>query len=93
MGTKKEHLAIATAGKYEPEHVLMIGDALGDMDAAKANNALFYPVNPGDEEKSWQKFLNEALDRFISRQYAGDYERNLITEFEQYLPDTPPWKN
>lgn len=92
MGTKKEHLAFAANGKYEPDHILMVGDAPGDMKAAKANNALFYPINPGDEDKSWQRFFEEAFDKFINGQYADSYEEKLIAEFDTYLPETPPWK-
>ncbi len=92
MGKKTQHLEYTTKGKYEPEHVLMIGDAPGDMKAAKANNALFYPVNPGDEEKSWQRFHDEAFDKFINGQYAGSYEEKVIAEFDKYLPEKPPWE-
>lgn len=92
MGSKKEHLAYAIDSRYDADHVLMIGDAPGDMKAAKANNAHFYPINPGDEDASWQRFYEEAFDRFINGTYAGDYEAKLIAEFEKYLPDTPPWK-
>ena len=92
MGTKKEHLDYAAKGKYEKNHVLMVGDAPGDMKAAKANNALIYPVNPGDEEKSWQRFFEEACDKFFNGEYAGAYEEKLIAEFDKYLPETPPWK-
>lgn len=92
MGTKKEHLALAAKGKYEPSNILMIGDAPGDMKAAKANHALFYPINPGDEEQSWQRFHDEALDKFLAGKYAGAYEEKVIAEFDEYLPETPPWK-
>ena len=92
MGTKKEHLAFAAGGKYEPNNILMVGDAPGDMKAAKANNALFYPINPGSEGKSWQRFFEEASDKFINGQYAGSYEEKLIAEFNEYLPETPPWQ-
>ena len=92
MGKKAEHLDFATKGKYEKNHVLMVGDAPGDMKAARANNALFYPVNPGNEVESWQRFHDEAFDKFINRQYAGDYEAKVIAEFDGYLPETPPWK-
>ena len=91
MGKKKEHLALAAVGKYEPNNTLMIGDAPGDMKAAKANRCLFYPVNPGSEPKSWQRFHDEAFDKFIAGRYAGDYEQALIDEFEQLLPESPPW--
>ena len=92
MGKKTEHLAFATNGKYEPNNILMIGDAPGDMKAAKANNALFYPINPGNEEKSWQRFYEEAFDKFIKGQYAGAYEEKVIAEFDRYLPESPPWE-
>src|SRR4030065_1856465 len=48
MGTKAQHLEYATKGKYEKDCVLMIGDAMGDMKAARENNALFFPVVPGN---------------------------------------------
>jgi hypothetical protein len=70
----------------------MVGDAPGDMRAARANDALFFPVKPGHEEESWELFYNEALDRFLAGEYAGDYEAALIAEFEKLLPETPPWK-
>jgi phosphoglycolate phosphatase-like HAD superfamily hydrolase len=93
MGTKTEHLAMAAGGgRYKPGHVLMIGDAPGDMKAAKANNALFYPINPGGEQKSWKRFAEEAIDRFINDEYAGRYEAELIAEFDALLPEKPPWE-
>ena len=70
----------------------MIGDAPGDMKAAKANGVLFYPINPGNEIESWKRFHDQAFDRFIDGTYAGDYEAKVIAEFDEYLPEHPPWK-
>ncbi len=92
MGSKKEHLKLAAGGKYEKDNVLMIGDAPGDLAAARANGALFYPINPGHEEKSWERFSKEAAGRFFEGTYAGAYEASLIAEFDKLLPETPPWK-
>jgi phosphoglycolate phosphatase-like HAD superfamily hydrolase len=92
MGTKGEHLALAARGRYPSDRILMIGDAPGDMKAARANDALFYPVNPGHEEESWQRFHEEAMHRFLAGEYAGEYEAGLIAEFDALLPDVPPWK-
>lgn len=92
LGTKAEHLKFAAKGKYEDDKILMIGDAPGDMNAAKSNGVLFYPINPGHEEISWERFFNDALERFFAGTYAGNYEKQLIDQFEGYLPDTPPWK-
>lgn len=91
MGTKTQHLEYATKGRYEKNHILMIGDAPGDMKAARANDALFYPINPGNEIESWKRFHNEAFDKFVDGEYAGEYEVKLIAEFDSYLPELPPW--
>lgn len=92
MGSKKEHLKLAAAGKYGKDCVLMIGDAPGDLSAARANGAPFFPVNPAHEEESWERFYREAMDRFFNHTYAGAYEASLIAEFEKLLPEKPPWK-
>jgi len=92
MGKKARHLEYATKGRYEMNHVLMVGDAPGDMKAAKANDALFYPINPGDEVKSWKRFHDEAFDKFMNGEYAGEYEQKVIAEFDGYLPELPPWE-
>lgn len=92
MGSKAEHLRYGAGGKYDKDKVLMIGDAPGDMRSAKANDFLFYPINPGDEAASWKKFHDEAADRFLAGDYAGDYEKKLIDKFLGHLPSTPPWK-
>lgn len=92
IGTKKESLITCAKKGYENDKMLMIGDAPGDLKAARAANCLFFPINPGDEEQSWKLFLNEAYDKFISGTYKGEYEDNLIRIFDSYLPNTPPWK-
>jgi hypothetical protein len=92
MGTKKQHLQYAAKGKYPDECILMIGDAPGDCEAAHAVGVLFYPICPGAEEISWQRFFEEASDKFINGEYAGSYEVERIVEFEKLLSDTPPWK-
>lgn len=88
-GTKKEHLAVSA--KYAAGHTLMIGDAPGDYKAAVANQALFYPINPGAEEASWRRFYEEGVDRFLSGTFAGEYEQSLLAEFDSFLPAKPPW--
>ena len=92
MGSKTEHLQLGAGGKYAKDHALMIGDAPGDLKAARANGLLFFPVEPGQEEQSWQRFYEEAMDRFFAGTYAGEYEARLLAEFEALLPETPPWR-
>jgi beta-phosphoglucomutase-like phosphatase (HAD superfamily) len=92
MGSKSEHLSLSAKGKYPADQVLMVGDAPGDLKAARDVGALFYPINPGAEEESWQRFVGEGIDRFFAKQYAGAYEGRLIEEFTKLLPTEPPWK-
>jgi len=91
LGTKAEHLRLALSGRYVPDRVLMIGDSLNDLAAARAVGASFYPIAPGREETSWRRFLADAYSRFLAGAYAGEYERGLTGEFEALLPAEPPW--
>jgi hypothetical protein len=91
-GTKAEHISLAASGKYSKNKMLMIGDARGDLDAARKNGILFYPVIPGREDNSWKTFIDEGFDKFIRDTYAGPYEDSLLREFSNSLPWSPPWK-
>ncbi len=91
-GTKSDHIALAAKGKYPDNKILMIGDAKGDLDAARNNGILFYPIIPGNEEISWERFLNEGLEKFRKGIFAGSYEKELLSEFVKSLPDKPPWQ-
>ena len=92
QGSKREHLATAAVGRYEPEKMLMVGDAPGDHKAAQANGILFYPIDPGAEDASWQRFFEEALPRFFAGTYAGDYMDAQVARFRALLPDRPTWR-
>lgn len=88
-GTKKEILAIAA--RYPAEHALMVGDAPGDYQAARANAALFFPILPGREDQSWRHLYEEGIDRFLAGTFAGAYQQALLDEFDRSLPSRPPW--
>jgi len=91
LGTKAEQLKVAMAGRYPTTNVLMIGDAPGDLDAAKANGVPFFPTIPGEEDASWQELMADGFERFACGRYAGPYQDDLISRFQKRLPDTPPW--
>lgn len=92
MGSKKEHIQFTMEGRYEKQNVMMIGDAPGDLKAAKGNQVLFYPINPGQEEKSWQMFFESIAEAFFRGEYTAEMENQLVNEFNKYLPAVPPWK-
>ena len=90
VGSKKESLA--NAKKYPANHTLMIGDAPGDYKAAVANDCLFFPINPGVEEASWRRLHDEGIARFFEGTFAGEYQQQLLDEFDTFLPERPPWR-
>src|SRR5205085_3877622 len=85
LGSKDQHLAETCAGKYPPERTLVVGDAPGDLKAARSANALFFPVIPHHETESWQRFAEEGYDKFVKGTYKGAYQDALIAEFDKAL--------
>ncbi len=92
LGAKREHIRMAAQRRYPGDKILMIGDSPGDLSAARDNHARFYPINPGREAASWERFYKEAYNKFLTGTYAGEYEDRLIGEFKALLPSVPPWK-
>ena len=70
---------------YEPQNVLMCGDAPGDMDAALKNSVFYYPIMVNREKESWEEFISQAFERLINNQYGGDYENTKKIEFLENL--------
>ncbi len=93
IGKKEEQLGLTVQGKYADGRVLMVGDALGDLKAARAVGALFYPVVPGGEEESWRVFENQIIEQFLGGKYTKETEATFLAEFEKALPQTPPWQH
>jgi len=91
-GTKTEHIELAAKGKYSENKILIIGDAPGDLDAAKNNRVLFYPIIAGKEDMSWERLLKEGLDKFTSGSFAGMYQQSLLIEFINSLPVKTGWE-
>lgn len=91
VGTKEEQLRMVLDKRYSAENTIMVGDAPGDMRAAEAVGAWFYPIYPGREEKSWQKFCEEDYERFLRGEFDPQYQQQLKDGYTASLPLTPPW--
>lgn len=70
---------------YEKERVLMIGDAVGDYEAAEKNGVLYYPILVRHEKESWEEFKETALHKFCTDKYAGSYQSEKLKAFQQNL--------
>lgn len=82
-GTKTNIIRLAKEKGYT--QYIMIGDALGDLEAARKNEIYFFPIIPTKEATSWERFKKEALPKFISNTYTADYQQQLIDEFILFL--------
>lgn len=70
---------------YDKNKVLMVGDAPGDLDAARKNDVSFYPILVKHEKESWEEFENIAIGRLIADSYAGEYEQVKVNQFLENL--------
>ena len=66
---------------YAPDHVLMVGDAPGDCDAAETNGVLYYPILVKKEGESWKELRETALAKLQNNTYAGEYQLQKKQEF------------
>lgn len=69
-GSKAHCIAEMLKFGYDKDHVLMVGDAPGDCDAAEKNGVWFYPILVNWEEESWDGFVEQALPLFLADRYA-----------------------
>lgn len=66
---------------YDKEHVLMCGDAPGDLDAAKQNGVFYYPILVRHERESWMEFREKAVGKLMDGTYGGDYQQSKTEAF------------
>ena len=85
MGSKAHCIAEMLRFGYAPDHVLMCGDAPGDMDAAQQNGVLYFPIRVRQEAQSWQQFAGEGLAHLQAGTFAGAYQQELIDAFLKNL--------
>ena len=63
-GSKAHCISELLKKGYDATHVLMCGDAPGDLEAAAANSVSFYPILVGKEADSWAH-LPDFLQLFV----------------------------
>ena len=71
VGSKAYCIARMIQFGYDPDKVLMVGDAPGDCDAAEKNGVWYFPILVNWEEESWTELREGALDLFVAGSYGS----------------------
>ncbi len=66
---------------YAADHVLMCGDAPGDMEAAEKNGVYYYPILVQNEAQSWDEFVKTGIGHFLNGTYGGGYQQEKKEQF------------
>ena len=66
---------------YDPNKVVMIGDAPGDCDAAVKNGVHYYPILVNHEKESWE----EAIALAFGKLQDGDFSQYEDEKKQQFL--------
>ena len=84
-GSKTAQLQKAMAQCEAPVTALMLGDTDSDGICAHEAGAMFYPIMPGDEVASWQRFREEILPLFLAGGYDADEEGKYYRQLQEML--------
>jgi len=84
-GSKAHCIAELMKKGYAPDHILMCGDAPGDMDAAKKNGVFYFPILVRHEKESWEEFIASGFDHLLFGDYAGAYQQEKTAAFLKNL--------
>lgn len=85
VGSKANSIATMLACGYESRKVMMVGDAMGDAQAAAANGVAFVPILPGKEAESWRRLQEEALPKLLHGTFHADYQNQLLAALRSAL--------
>ncbi len=83
-GSKAACIAQLKEKGYAPEHILMVGDAPGDLKAAEGNGVCFYPILVRQEAASWAELQQTAWEHFRNGTY-GEYGARARQKFFENL--------
>ena len=81
VGSKAFCIAELLKKGYDPDKVLMCGDAPGDLQAAEMNGVFYFPILVRKEKESWEEFMAEGFGHLLDGTYAGTYQDKKTAAF------------
>ena len=70
---------------YDKDKTIMVGDAVGDMEAADKNGVFFFPILVNHEKDSWDELVSVGLPRLVNGSFGGEYQDSLRKRFIENL--------
>lgn len=84
-GTKEYAISEIIKKGYELDNIIMLGDAIGDEDAAFKNGVKFFPIIIKNETLCWEKFAGETYPIFLEGKFDEEYQDKLLVDFHNAL--------
>lgn len=84
-GTKSQCIRKMIESGYHPSNIIMLGDSIGDLEAAMSNGVLFYPIFVREESASWHQFKVEYLQKFMNHEITPEIQNYLVDEMKMRL--------
>lgn len=84
-GTKSECIKKLLAAGYDREKTIMVGDALGDYEAANNNQVWYYPILASKEVVSWSELNENYLSVFLDGGFDKEVQNDLLSEMNENL--------
>ena len=85
VGSKAYCIAELLKKGYDPDKVLMCGDAPGDLQAAEKNGVFYFPILVRKEKASWEEFMEKGFSHLLNGTYEGAYQSEKKAAFLQNL--------
>lgn len=85
VGSKANSIATMLSAGYQSRKVMMVGDAMGDAQAAAANGVAFVPIIPGREIECWNRLQEEALPKLLHGTFGEAYQTQLLAALRSAL--------
>lgn len=85
VGSKAYCIAELLKKGYDPDKVLMCGDAPGDLQAAEKNGVFYFPILVRNEKESWKEFTEKGFGHLLNGTYEGAYQSEKKAAFLQNL--------